>query len=49
MPEGIRLLLGGDSAGYRYKDAILADAREDPRVAMALGQPEVDDLQLTLW
>jgi ribose 5-phosphate isomerase B len=33
MPEGIRLLLGGDSAGYQYKDAILADARQDPRVA----------------
>ena len=33
MPEGIRLLLGGDSAGYQYKDALLADAREDPRVA----------------
>ncbi|HEY0238060.1 MAG TPA: ribose-5-phosphate isomerase [Friedmanniella sp.] len=33
MPEGIRLLLGGDSAGYRYKDALLADARDDPRVA----------------
>ena len=44
MPEGIRLLLGGDSAGYRYKDAILADAREDPRVASVedLGVNESD-------
>jgi ribose 5-phosphate isomerase B len=32
MPEAIRLLLGGDSAGYRYKDAVLADLRDDPRV-----------------
>ncbi|SEP63004.1 ribose-5-phosphate isomerase [Microlunatus flavus] len=44
MPEGIRLLLGGDSAGYRYKDALLADAREDPRVASVedLGVNESD-------
>jgi ribose 5-phosphate isomerase B len=44
MPEGIRLLLGGDSAGYQYKDAILADAREDPRVASVedLGVNEAD-------
>ena len=41
MPEGIRLLLGGDSAGYQYKDALLADAREDPRVA------SVEDLGVT--
>ena len=33
MADGIRLLLGGDSAGYQYKDALLADARQDPRVA----------------
>ena len=33
MADGIRLLLGGDSAGYRYKDAVLADVRDDPRVA----------------
>ena len=33
MADGIRLLLGGDSAGYHYKDALLADARQDPRVA----------------
>ena len=44
MPEGIRLLLGGDSAGYHYKDALLADAREDPRVASVedLGVNESD-------
>jgi ribose 5-phosphate isomerase B len=28
----IRLLLGGDSAGYEYKDAIVADMRADDRV-----------------
>ena len=28
----IRLLLGGDSAGFDYKDAILADMQADPRV-----------------
>ena len=33
MADGIRLLLGGDSAGYQYKDALLADAQKDPRVA----------------
>lgn len=33
MTEGIRLLVGGDSAGFDYKDAILADLQADPRVA----------------
>lgn len=33
MTEGIRLLVGGDSAGFDYKDAILADMQADPRVA----------------
>ena len=44
MADGIRLLLGGDSAGYRYKDALLADARDDPRVASVedLGVSEDD-------
>ena len=44
MADGIRLLLGGDSAGYHYKDALLADAREDPRVASVedLGVNESD-------
>ncbi len=29
----LRLLVGSDSAGFDYKDALLADLREDPRVA----------------
>lgn len=33
MTEQLRLLIGGDSAGYEYKDAILADLQADPRVA----------------
>jgi ribose 5-phosphate isomerase B len=33
MSQPIRLLLGGDSAGYGYKDAILADMQGDDRVA----------------
>jgi len=38
MQPKLRLVVGADSAGYEYKDAILADLREDPRVA------EVQDL-----
>ncbi len=34
----LRLVVGSDSAGFEYKDAILADLRSDPRVA------EVKDL-----
>lgn len=30
---GLRLVVGGDSAGLDYKEAIAADLREDPRVA----------------
>ncbi|MGI8459443.1 MAG: ribose-5-phosphate isomerase [Propionibacteriaceae bacterium] len=33
MSDGIRLLVGSDSAGYDYKDAILADMKSDDRVA----------------
>ena len=32
MGEKIRLLLGSDSAGYDYKNAIVADMRADERV-----------------
>lgn len=38
MAEKIRLLLGSDSAGFDYKDAIVADMRADDRVEV------VDDL-----
>lgn len=30
---GLRLVVGGDSAGLNYKEAIAADLRKDPRVA----------------
>jgi ribose 5-phosphate isomerase B len=45
MPQGLRLLVGSDSAGFDYKDAILADLRQDPHVASVedLGVP-ADDL-----
>ncbi len=33
MSEQLRLVVGSDSAGFDYKEAILADLREDPRVA----------------
>ncbi len=33
MSDKIRLLVGGDSAGFDYKDAILADMQTDDRVA----------------
>ena len=33
MTDKLRLLVGGDSAGFDYKDAILADLRADDRVA----------------
>jgi ribose 5-phosphate isomerase B len=32
MSDKIRLLVGSDSAGYNYKDAILADMQKDDRV-----------------
>ncbi|MFV0457905.1 MAG: ribose-5-phosphate isomerase [Actinomycetales bacterium] len=40
-----RMLIGSDSAGFDYKDAILADLQQDPRVASVedLGVPG-DDL-----
>ena len=33
MTEKLRLVVGSDSAGFDYKEAILADLREDSRVA----------------
>jgi ribose 5-phosphate isomerase B len=33
MGDGIRLLVGSDSAGFDYKDAIFADMKSDDRVA----------------
>lgn len=36
--SSFRLVVGSDSAGFDYKEAILADLREDPRVS------EVEDL-----
>ena len=33
MSDGLRLLIGSDSAGYDYKDAILADLQADDRVS----------------
>lgn len=46
MTQQYRLLVGSDRAGMEYKDAILADLREDGRVAQVidLGASE-DDAQ----
>lgn len=46
MTDQLRLLIGSDSAGFDYKDAILADLQDDPRVASVvdLGVPG-DDLK----
>ena len=43
MSGKIRLLVGSDSAGYKYKDAILADMQKDDRVEVVdLGVYEGD-------
>lgn len=44
MVHGIRLLVGSDSAGFEYKDAILADMQDDPHVSTVedLGVPDGD-------
>ena len=41
MPQHLRLLIGSDSAGLDYKEALLADLREDSHVASVedLGVP----------
>lgn len=33
MSDGLRLVVGSDSAGYEYKEQIKQDLRADPRVA----------------
>jgi ribose 5-phosphate isomerase B len=50
MPQGLRLLVGSDSAGFDYKDAILADLKQDPHVASVedLGVP-ADDLKANTY
>ena len=50
MSSTIRLLVGSDSAGFDYKDAILADMRADERVEMVedLGVP-ADDLDASSY
>jgi len=44
MPQELRLLVGSDAAGFEYKDAILADLRQDAHVASVedLGVPADD-------
>src|SRR5258705_1701037 len=32
MSDKLKLIVGSDSAGFEYKNAILADLRNDPRV-----------------
>ena len=49
MTEQLRILVGSDSAGVDYKDAIAADLRSHPRVAELtdLGVPRDDPSALT--
>ena len=35
-PEGLRIVVGGDDAGYSYKDIIKADLEADPRVSKVI-------------
>ena len=44
MPQELRLLVSSDTAGFEYKDAILADLKQDPHVASVedLGIPADD-------
>ena len=35
-PEGLRIVVGGDDAGFSYKDIIKADLEKDPRVAKVI-------------
>lgn len=35
-PQGLRIAIGGDSAGHSYKDTIKADLEKDPRVSKVL-------------
>lgn len=44
MPRKFRLLIGSDSAGFDYKDAIFADLQQDSRVGSVedLGVPATD-------
>lgn len=45
MSDGMRLVVGCDSAGVNYRDAIKKDLEIDPRVASVtdVGVPTVDD------
>lgn len=35
-PQGLRIAIGGDDAGFSYKDIIKADLEKDPRVAKVI-------------
>ena len=35
-PQGLRIAVGGDDAGFSYKDTIKADLEKDPRVAKVI-------------
>ena len=35
-PQGLRIAVGGDDAGYSYKDTIKADLEKDPRVSKVI-------------
>lgn len=50
MAQQLRLLVGSDSAGFEYKNAILDDLKQDPHVASVedLGVP-ADDLEASTY
>ena len=35
-PQGLRIAVGGDDAGFSYKDTIKADLEKDPRVSQVI-------------
>lgn len=48
-PDGLRIVVGGDDAGFSYKDIIKADLTADPRVAQVIDVGVVHDEDKTAY
>ncbi|KAI4122105.1 MAG: hypothetical protein LQ347_006625, partial [Umbilicaria vellea] len=48
-PDGLRIVVGGDDAGFSYKDIIKADLTADPRVAKVIDVGVVHDEDKTAY